>query len=285
MCAIILRNFPMGRLRIFIDCFLCRFSQNKTLGVVKMTRTVLVTGSSRGLGATIVKTLAEQGFQVVINYYKSKEAAEGLVAEIGEEKAIALQADVTNRHEVENLVEKATAHFGQIDVVVNNALVDFKFDPTTQKPFAELSWDDYQKQLDGTLKAAFNVVQSVIPQFMERKDGMVVSIGTNLYQNPVVPYHEYTTAKAGLIGFTRNLASELGTHGIKANVVSGGLLKTTNASAVTTPEVFDLIAQSTPLKKVTTPQDVANMVAFLASENANGITGQNITVDGGLTMN
>lgn len=250
-----------------------------------MTRTVLVTGSSRGLGATIVKTLAEQGFQVVINYYKSKEAAEGLVAEIGEKKAIALQADVTNRHEVENLVEKATAHFGQIDVVVNNALVDFKFDPTTQKPFAELSWDDYQKQLDGTLKAAFNVVQSVIPQFMERKDGMVVSIGTNLYQNPVVPYHEYTTAKAGLIGFTRNLAAELGTHGIKANVVSGGLLKTTNASAVTTPEVFDLIAQSTPLKKVTTPQDVANMVAFLASENATGITGQNITVDGGLTMN
>lgn len=250
-----------------------------------MTRTVLVTGSSRGLGATIVKTLAQQGFQVVINYYKSKDAAEKLVSKIGEENAIAIQADVTNRKEVDKLIKKATEYFGQIDVVVNNALVDFKFDPNKQKTFTELTWDDYQKQLDGTLKAAFNVVQSVIPQFIERQNGSIISIGTNLYQNPVVPYHEYTTAKAGLIGFTRNIASELGLHGIKANVVSGGLLKMTDASAVTTPEVFDLIAQSTPLKKVTTPQDVANMVAYLSSENANGITGQNFTVDGGLTMN
>ncbi|WP_456277021.1 3-oxoacyl-ACP reductase [Bacillus sp. AK128] len=250
-----------------------------------MTRTVLVTGSSRGLGATIVKTLAERGFKVVINYYKSKDAAEKLVSEIGEKNAIAIQADVTNRKEVDNLIKEATEYFGQIDVVVNNALVDFKFDPTKQKTFTELTWDDYQKQLDGTLKAAFNVIQSVLPQFMERKNGSIIGIGTNLFQNPVVPYHEYTTAKAGLIGFTRNIAAELGVYGIRANVVSGGLLKTTDASAVTTPEVFDLIAQSTPLKKVTTPQDVANMVAYLSSEEANGITGQNFTIDGGLTMN
>lgn len=250
-----------------------------------MSRTVLVTGSSRGLGASIVKTLAQQGFKVVINYYKSKEAAEKLVSEIGEKKAIAIQADVTNRNDVDEMIKKATEYFGQIDVVVNNALVGFKFDPNEQKSFKDLTWDDYQKQLDGTLKAAFNVAQSVIPQFIEQKNGSIISIGTNLFQNPVVPYHEYTTAKAGLIGFTRNIASELGVHGIKANVVSGGLLKTTNASAVTTPEVFDLIAQSTPLKKVTTPQDVANMVAYLSSKNADGITGQNITVDGGLTMN
>ena len=250
-----------------------------------MTRTVLVTGGSRGLGATIVKTLAKQGFQVVINYYQSEDAAKELVSEIGTDHALAVQADVTNREEVEHLIKTATDHFGHIDVVINNALVGFKFDPDAQKSFKDLSWDDYQKQIDGTLKAAFNVAQSVIPQFIERKNGSIISIGTNLYQNPVVPYHEYTTAKAGLIGFTRNIAAELGVHGINANVVSGGLLKTTNASAVTTPEVFDLIAQSTPLKKVTTPQDVANMVAFLSSEQASGITGQNITVDGGLTMN
>ena len=127
--------------------------------------------------------------------------------------------------------------------------------------------------------------QAVLPQFKGRKSGSIVSIGTNLYQNPVVPYHEYTTAKAGLIGFTRNIAAELGAEGIRANVVSGGLLKTTDASRVTTPEVFDLIAQSTPLRQVTTPQDVANMVAYLVSDEAKGITGQNITVDGGLTMN
>ncbi|PTF14876.1 3-oxoacyl-ACP reductase [Staphylococcus devriesei] len=249
-----------------------------------MARTVLVTGSSRGLGATIVKTLAEQGFQVVINYHNSKEAAEQIASEIGE-KAIAIQADVTQREDVERLVKEATANFGQIDVVVNNALVNFKFDPVAQKAFKDLTWDDYQQQIDGTLKAAFNVTQSVIPQFIERGAGSVISIGTNLYQNPVVPYHEYTTAKAGLIGFTRNVAAELGQYGITANVVSGGLLKTTDASVVTTPEVFDLIAQTTPLRKVTTPQDLANLIAYLSTEAASGITGQNITVDGGLTMN
>lgn len=280
--------FLRDRLRIFL-CFLflsdSGFTNIKNIGVVMMTKTVLVTGSSRGLGATIVKTLAQQDFQVVINYYKSKNAAERLISEIGEQNAVAIQADVTERQEVDQLVKKATEYFGQIDVVVNNALIDFKFDPTEQKPFTELTWDDYQTQLDGTLKAAFHVAQSVIPQFIEQKNGNIISIGTNLYQNPVVPYHEYTTAKAGLIGFTRNIAAELGVHGIRANVVSGGLLKTTDASAVTTPEVFDLIAQSTPLKKVTTPQDVANMIVYLSSEQASGLTGQNITVDGGLTMN
>lgn len=253
-------------------------------GTIFMTRTVLVTGSSRGLGAVIARTLATQGFEVIINYNQSREAAEALAEELGD-KAIAIQADVTQREAVERLVKEATSHFGKIDVVVNNALVNFKFDPTVQKAFKDLSWDDYQQQIDGTLKGAFNVTQSVIPQFIERGSGTIVSIGTNLYQNPVVPYHEYTTAKAGLIGFTRNIAAELGQYGITANVVSGGLLKTTDASAVTTPEVFDLIAQTTPLRKVTTPQDVANMVTYLSSEAANGITGQNITVDGGLTMN
>lgn len=250
-----------------------------------MNKTILVTGSSRGLGATIAKTLSQQGYNIIINYYKNKSLAEDIVSDIGSDHAIAIQADVTNRNDIDHLIEQATQYFGKIDVVINNALVDFKFDPTQQKSFTDLAWDDYQQQIDGTLKAAFNVTQSVMPQFLERQQGIIISIGTNLYQNPVVPYHEYTTAKAGLIGFTRNIAAELGKFGIRANVVSGGLLKTTDASATTTTEVFDMIAQTTPLKRVTSPQDIANMVAYLASEQANGITGQNFTVDGGLTMN
>lgn len=250
-----------------------------------MNKTILVTGSSRGLGATIAKTLSQQGYNIIINYYKNKSLAEDIVSDIGSDHAIAIQADVTNRNDIDHLIEQATQYFGKIDVVINNALVGFKFDPTQQKSFTDLAWDDYQQQIDGTLKAAFNVTQSVMPQFLERQQGIIISIGTNLYQNPVVPYHEYTTAKAGLIGFTRNIAAELGKFGIRANVVSGGLLKTTDASATTTSEVFDMIAQTTPLKRVTSPQDIANMVAYLASEQANGITGQNFTVDGGLTMN
>ena len=252
---------------------------------MKMKKTAIITGSSRGLGAKIAITLLEKGYNVVVNYKQNKDKAEKLIRNYNQSRAIAIQADVTDRNDVNRMIQTATQHFGKIDIVINNALVNFKFDPNQQKNFKDLTWEDYQQQLDGTLKAAFNVTQSVIPQFIEKQADRIINIGTNLYQNPVVPYHEYTTAKAGLIGFTRNIAAELGQYGVTANVVSGGLLKTTDASAVTTPEVFDLIAQTTPLKKVTTPQDVANMVAYLASDEASGITGQNLTVDGGLTMN
>src|SRR5699024_12653182 len=98
--------------------------------------------------------------------------------------------------------------FGKIDAVVNNALIGFKFDPSRQKSFKDLNWSDYQQQIDGTLKGAFNVTQSVIDQFIEHKSDTIISIGTNLYQNLVVPYHEYTTDKNSYIGVSRNISSE-----------------------------------------------------------------------------
>ncbi|MBW1606353.1 3-oxoacyl-ACP reductase [Lactobacillus sp. Sy-1] len=250
-----------------------------------MAKTVLITGASSGLGAETARQFGTAGFNVVVNYYHHQAAADKVVAQIGSDHAIAIQADVRNRDAVDQMVNSTIDKFGSLDVVVNNALVGFKFDPVKQKAFKDLSWDDYQKQIDGTLKGAFNVIQSALPEMVKNHYGKVVSIGTNLFQNPVVPYHEYTTAKAALIGFTRNLAAELGEDGISFNMVSGGLLRTTNASSVTTPEVFDLIATQTPLKEVTTPEQVAKMVLFLGSPESDGITGQNYTVDGGLTMN
>ena len=131
-----------------------------------MARTILVTGGGRGLGAAISRTLGTQGFNVIINYNQSEAAAKALAEEIGNERAVAIQADVTKREDVERLVQEGTKAFGQIDGVVNNALIGFKFDPTAQKAFKDMDWEDYQTQIDGTLKAAFNVVQSVIPQFL-----------------------------------------------------------------------------------------------------------------------
>ena len=215
MISFTLRNFPSEG---------CVFFFNILYKEVHNGKTVLVTGASRGLGSVIARTLVAKGFQVVINYNQSQTAAEQLMQELGAQ-TIALQADVRNREQVNAMVASAIDHFGHIDAVVNNALVNFKFDPDAQKSFKDLSWDDYQAQLDGTLKASFNVIQSVLPQFIEHKQGSVVNIGTNLYQNPVVPYHEYTTAKASIIGFTRNIAAELGQYGITANVVSGAYLK------------------------------------------------------------
>jgi len=104
----------------------------------EISRTVLVTGSSRGLGATIARVLVNNGFKVVINYFKSKDAAEKLVSELGVENALALYADVTKQEDIESMMQSVTVDYGQIDVVINNALVDFKFDPVAQKPFIDL---------------------------------------------------------------------------------------------------------------------------------------------------
>ncbi|MEC6748908.1 3-oxoacyl-ACP reductase [Marinilactibacillus sp. XAAS-LB27] len=248
-------------------------------------KTVLVTGSSRGLGAVIAKQFGEKGYKVVVNYFKSKEKALKVVEEIGEGNAIAIQADVRNKQQVEAMVKKATEQFGPIDIVVNNALINFEFNPVTQGAVEELTWENYNEQLQGTVQSALNTIQAVLPGMKKQGYGRIINIGTNLFQNPVVPYHQYTTAKAALIGFTRNMAKELGKDQITVNMVSGGLLERTDASAVTTPEVFDLIAASSALNRVTEPTDVAEVVVFLGSEASRGVTGQNIVVDSGLTMN
>ena len=115
--------------------------------------------------------------------------------------------------------------------------------------------------------------------------GRIINIGTNLVQNPVVPYHDYTIAKSALLGLTRTFAKDLGALGLTVNMVSGGLLKVTDASSATPDEVFSAIAEMTPLKKVTTVDDFSDAVLFFASSQSRSITGQNLTVDGGLTFN
>lgn len=245
---------------------------------------VLVTGGARGLGKETVKAFASEGAKVVINYFHSAAAAAALKEEIGE-NAIAIQADVRDEEQVRYLFSKAKETFGNhITTVVNNALVNFRFDPVGKKNASDISWSDYQVQLEGAIRGALNTTQAAIPGMKEAGLGRIVNIGTNLFQNPVVAYHDYTTSKAALLGFTRNMAKELGEFGITVNMVSGGLLKTTDASSATSEEVFQLIEASTPLKKVTTPEDVAKAVLFFASPWGSGVTGQNLNVDGGLVM-
>lgn len=247
-------------------------------------QTVLITGASRGVGEELVRAFANEGANVVINYYKSEEKARILAKELGD-KVIALQADVRNQHEVLQMVEVAKRYFNTpITTIVNNALIDFEFNPLTQKNALELSWADYNKQFEGTIQGALNSIQACLWDMRELGFGRIVNIGTNLLQNPVVAYHEYTTAKAALLGFTRNMAKELGAYGITVNMMSGGLLKQTDASKVTTAEVFQLIESSTPLQKVTTPKELAEVALFFASPWGRAITGQNLVVDGGLVM-
>lgn len=244
---------------------------------------VLVTGGGRGLGSAIVRAFAREGARVVINYRASQKAAEALAEELGSDKAVALKADVTDKAQVEQLFEQARKHFdAPITTVVNNALIDFSFNGEARAKGHEISWDAFASQLEGSVKGGLNVVQAAVPQMRERKFGRVINIGTNLFQNPVVPYHDYTAAKAALLSLTRTLSTDLGPWGITVNMVSGGLLRTTDASAATPDEVFDFIAANTPLRSVTTPEQFADAVVFFASPWSRAVTGQNLVVDGGL---
>lgn len=243
---------------------------------------VVVTGGARGLGRSIVQAFLQEGARVAINYWSSREAAEALAAE-HPGRAVAIQADVRDRGQVAALFEQAEAAFGApVTTVVNNALVDFVFNGEARPRAEVIGYDAFAAQFSGAVQGALNVIQAALPAFERAGSGRVINIGTNLVQNPVVPYHDYTASKAALLSLTRTFAADLGPRHITVNMVSGGLLRTTDASAATPEAVFDAIAAATPLGSVTTPDEFAGAVLFFASPWARAVTGQNLVVDGGL---
>ena len=246
---------------------------------------VLVTGGARGLGEHLSRAFAREGARVVVNYHSSEERANALVQELGEDWALAVCADVTDAQQVRDMVARAREHFGApITVAVNNALVDFSFNGDARPTLDTLTAENLTQQFEGAVVGGLNVMQAVVPGMAEAGEGRIINIGTNLFQNPVVPYHDYTAAKAALLALTRTAAKDLGLQGITVNMISGGLLRTTDASAATPDEVFDFIAAGTPLGRVTTPEEFANTALFFASDWSRGVTGQNLVVDGGLVM-
>lgn len=249
------------------------------------TTIVLITGGARGLGEHLSRAFAREGARVIVNYHASEDRARSLVRELGEDKAIAVRADVTDAGQVQEMVALAQDHFGApITVAVNNALVDFSFNGDARPTLENLTAQDLSQQFTGSVVGGLNVIQAVVPGMRRAGHGRIINIGTNLFQNPVVPYHDYTAAKAALLSLTRTAAKDLGALGITVNMISGGLLRTTDASAATPAEVFDAIAAGTPLGRVTTPEEFADTALFFASDWSRGVTGQNLVVDGGLVM-
>ncbi|QKT06349.1 3-oxoacyl-ACP reductase [Gordonia sp. X0973] len=243
---------------------------------------VVVTGGARGLGAAITRAFLREGARVVVNYHSSREAADALGAEFPDSVA-PIEADVRDRAAVESLFAAAGKHFGSpVTTVVNNALVDFAFNGDARSKADEITYDELAAQFSGSVQGALNTIQAARPAMAEAGFGRIINIGTNLFQNPVVPYHDYTAAKAALLSLTRTFADDLGPSGITVNMVSGGLLRTTDASAATPKEVFDAIGAATPLRAVTTPEQLADATLFFASPWGRGVTGQNLIVDGGL---
>ena len=246
---------------------------------------VLITGAARGLGEHLVRAFLREGARVVINYHNSAAAAQALANE-APERLFMVQADVTDSAAVQAMFAQAREHFGMpVTTVINNALPQFSFNGDARPRVEELQWHDLDRQFAGVVGGALNTTQAALAGMREVGFGRIVNIGTNLFQNPVVPYHDYTAGKAALLSLTRTLSQDLGPNNITVNMVSGGLLRTTDASSATPEEVFDYIAANTPLRRVTTPAEFADAILFFASPWARAITGQNLVVDGGLVKN
>ncbi|MCX7890722.1 MAG: SDR family oxidoreductase, partial [Rhodobacteraceae bacterium] len=160
----------------------------------------------------------------------------------------------------------------------------YRFDPQQRRRFWQTAWDDYQTQFDGAVRSAYHLCQAVLPGMRQRARGCIVHIVSDLVERPVLPYHDYATAKSALVGFTRNLAAELGPLGIRVNAVAPGLVYPTDASRATREDVQEAVAAQPPLRRIARPEDVAGPVLFLASDWSRFMTGQVLVVDGGLVM-
>ena len=246
-------------------------------------QTVLVTGAGRGLGAAIARAFAREGAKVAINYRNSRDEAKALAEELGPRTA-AFRGDVTDPASVADMVAQITERLGAPDLLVHHALADFAFNGDARHSMDQMTWAEIAAQMHTAVGGALHCIKALRPHFATQGYGRVITIGTNLMQNPVVPYHDYTAAKGALLALTRTAAKELGPLGVTVNMVSGGLLRTTDASAATPEFVFYIVASQTPLGHVTTPADMADAVLFFASPWARAVTGQNLIVDGGLVF-
>jgi 3-oxoacyl-[acyl-carrier protein] reductase len=233
-------------------------------------KTALVTGASRGIGRAIAVELAAAGASVVIGYRSGKHEAESLAAEIG---ARAVQADVSDPEAAKRLVEEA----GDVDVLVNNAGL------TRDGLLARMSDDDWRTVIETNLSSVFYTCRAVCRPMMKKRAGSIVNVSSIVGVHGNWGQTNYAASKAGIIGFTKSLARELGSRNVRANVVAPGYVQT-QLTEVLPEEATAAMLQNTPLGRLGEPTDIAGAVRFLCSDEASFITGEVVLVDGGLGM-
>jgi 3-oxoacyl-[acyl-carrier protein] reductase len=242
-------------------------------------KVAIITGASRGIGRAVAELFAQNGYKIVINYCRSYESALKLHEDLTQKgfEAIMCQADITQRAQVENMVMQCMTSFGSIDVLVNNAGI------AQQKLFQDIPGSEWDDMMNVHVKGMFNCCQAVLPHMLKEKRGKIINISSVWGMVGASCEVHYSTAKAAVIGFTKALAKELGPSNINVNCIAPGVIDTDMLCSFSEDEKAEL-KDMTPLSRLGTARDVADLCLFLASDQADFITGQVISPNGGFVI-
>lgn len=242
-------------------------------------KVALITGASRGIGRQIALTLAEYGAAVIVNYNGSRERAEEVVAEITDKggSAVAYQCSVSDYEACGTMITEMLARFGHIDILVNNAGI------TRDNLVMKMTPEDFDAVIDTNLKGTFYTIKHMYRAFLKQRAGRIINLTSVSGLLGNAGQANYAASKAGVVGLTKSMARELASRNITVNAVAPGFIDTEMTQAMT-EAAREATLQQIPLKRVGIPEDIAETVAFLASDKAGYITGQTISVDGGMHM-
>ena len=244
-----------------------------------MNKVAFITGATRGIGRQIAITLAKEGFDIAINYRKGNEdlIETKKLVEDQKVKCFTVQGDVSSFEDSERMVKEIIEEFNHIDILVNNAGI------TKDMLLMRMKKEDFESVIGVNLVGTFNITKNVIPYMMKNRSGRIINVSSVVGISGNAGQTNYSASKAGIIGFTKSLAKEVGSRNILVNAVAPGFIET-QMTDVLKEEVKEEISKTIPLKRMGTVEDVANVVKFLASKDSSYITGQVINIDGGMLM-
>lgn len=244
-----------------------------------MAKVAFITGATRGIGKRIAIEFARDGYDIAFNYRKENEDLENIKKQIKElnVRCLPVKGDVSIFEDTANMANQIINEFGKIDVLVNNAGI------TKDALLMRMKKEDFEDVINVNLVGTFNVTKNVIPYMIKQKSGRIINISSVVGVSGNAGQTNYSASKAGIIGFTKSLAKEVASRNILVNAVAPGFIET-QMTDVLKQEVKEEIAKNIPLRRMGMPEDVANVVKFLAGEQSSYITGQIINVDGGMLM-